>query len=391
MANVIFMNFKKTFLIYITALFAFVAAFGAGFWAHAKLYPTTAHFPVLSEAYALILDHGYDDPPQPPEMEYGAINGMLGAYGDPHTRFVEPVQAEIHNDTLTGSYGGIGAQMSRDAEGFVVLHPFLESPASEAGIEDGDRLLEVDDMEVTQDTSMDEVVAAVRGPEGKKVDLVISRPPEYNEIEFSVKRAEIPLPSVTYHLDATEPRLGVIRVNVIASSTPTEIEEAVAELTSRKATHFTLDLRSNGGGLLIEGVDIARLFLSEGVVIQQQYKGEDVKTYEVEKPGILKDIPLTVLVDNYTASAAEIISGALQNHGRAPLIGIPTFGKDSVQLVFDLQDKSSLSVTSAKWWIPGLEPPIGEGGLQPDITVSTENSGDVDPFMEATIQYFFGE
>ena len=226
---------------------------------------------------------------------------------------------------LTGSYGGIGAQMGRDAEGFVVIHPFPESPASEAGIEDGDRLIKVDALEVTPETSMDEVVAAVRGPEGKKVNLVIARPPEYTELEFSIKRAEIPLPSVTYHLDAAESRIGVVRVNVIASSTPTEIEEAVAELKSRGATHFTLDLRSNGGGLLIEGVDIARLFLSEGVVIQQQYKGEDVKTYEVEKPGKLKDIPLTVLVDNYTASAAEIISGALQNHERAPLIGTSHF------------------------------------------------------------------
>jgi len=390
-ANDKFMNFKKTFLIYIITLFALVVAFGAGFWAHAKLYPTTAHFPVLSEAYGLILDHGYDNPPLPPEMEYGAIHGMVGAYGDPHTRFVEPVQAEIKNDTLTGSYGGIGAQMGRDAEGFVVLHPYPESPASEAGIEDGDRLIKVDNMEVTPETSMDEVVVAVRGPEGENVNLVITRPPEYTEFEFSVKRAEIPLPSVSYHLDAAESRLGVVRVNVIASSTPTEIEEAVAKLKSHGATHFTLDLRSNGGGFLIEGVDIARLFLSEGVVIQQQYKGEDIKTYEVEKPGLLKDIPLTILVDNYTASAAEIISGALQNHGRAPLIGIPTFGKDSVQLVFDLQDDSSLSVTSGKWWIPGLEPPVGEGGLQPDITVSTENSGAVDPFMEAAIQYFFGE
>ncbi len=324
-------------------------------------------------------------------MEYGAIHGMVGAYGDPHTRFVEPVQAEFNNDRLTGSYGGIGAQLSRDADGFIVLHPYPESPASEAGIEDGDRLIQVDDLEITPNIPMDEVIAEIRGPEGKKVDLVITRPPDFSEMKFSVKRAEILLPSVAYHLDATEPLLGVVQVNVIASSTPAEIKEAVADLQSRGATHFALDLRSNGGGLLIEGVDIARLFLTEGIVIQQQYKGEDVKTYEVEELGPLKDIPLIILVDQYTASAAEIISGAMQNHDRAPLIGTPTFGKDSVQLVFELQDNSSLSVTSAKWWIPGLEPPLGEGGLQPDITVSTENAGDNDPFIEAAIRYFFGE
>jgi carboxyl-terminal processing protease len=180
-----------------------------------------------------------------------------------------------------------------------------------------------------------------------------------------------------------------MRVNVIAASTPKEIKDAVADLQSRGATHFVLDLRGNGGGLLVEGVDIARLFLSEGVVIQQQYKGKDVQTYEVEKAGSLKDIPLAVFVDGNTASAAEIISGALQNQQRAPLIGTPTYGKDSVQLVFELQDQSSLHVTSAKWWIPGLEPPVGEGGLQPNIAVSTENSETDNPFVDAAIQYFF--
>ena len=385
------MNMKKTISIYLIALLALAIAFGAGFWAHSKLYPTSAHFPVLSEAYTLILNHGYDDPPDAPQMEYGAIHGMVGAYGNPHTRFVEPPQAEINSDKLAGSYGGIGAQMGRDAEGFIVLHPFSESPASETGIEDGDRLLRVDEMEITPETPMADTVAALRGPVGEKVTLLIARPPEYVEMEFSITRAEIPLPSVTFHLDAAEPRLGVVRVNVIASSTPAEIQDAITELQARGATHFTLDLRGNGGGLLIEGVEIARLFLTEGVAIQQQYKGEEVRSYEVEEPGPLQDIPLTVLVDQHTASAAEIISGALQNHTRAPLIGTPTFGKDSIQLVFDLQDDSSLSVTAAKWWIPGLEPPVGEGGLQPDITVATENTGEADPFLAAAAQYFFGK
>ncbi|MFN2152681.1 MAG: S41 family peptidase, partial [Anaerolineales bacterium] len=163
---------------------------------------------------------------------------------------------------------------------------------------------------------------------------------------------------------------------------------AVQDLQGRGATRFVLDLRGNGGGLLVEGVDIARLFLEDGVVIEQQYKGEDVETYEVKKPGELSEIPLVVLVDGGTASAAEIIAGSLQAHQRAPLIGTSTYGKDSVQLVFELKDKSSLNVTSAKWWIPGLEPPVGEGGLQPNITVSTENTNDTDLYLEAARQFF---
>jgi len=385
------MDLKKTISIYIVAFVALAIAFGAGFWTHGQLYPTSADFPVLSEAYQIILEHGYAEIPQIPKMEYGAIYGMVEAYGEPHTYFMEPAQAELRNDTLSGSYGGIGAEMSRDAKGYIVLHPFADSPASQAGIKDGDRLLQVDGKDILPETTTDEVVAAVRGPEGKKVTLLITRPPDYTEMEFRVKRANIPLPSVTWNLDTIEHQLGIVRVNVIASSTPAEIQTAVEDLKERGATHFVLDLRGNGGGLLVEGVEIARLFLEDGKVIEQHYKGEDVKTYRVEIPGALSKIPLVVLVDGNTASAAEIISGAIKVHQRAPIIGTPTFGKDSIQLIFELQDDSSLSVTSAKWWVPGLEPPIGEGGLQPDIAVSIENASEADPFLEAARTYFSGK
>jgi len=385
------MNRKIKILIFFIFPLALLAAFGVGFWLHSEMYPTLAHFPVLSEAYQILQKHGYEDIPESPAMEYGAIHGMVNAYQDQHTHFLEPIQTELNNDTLSGSYGGIGAQMSRDPQGFIVIHPFPDGPAAEAGLQDGDRLINVEGQEISSETLMEEVVAVLRGPEGQKIRLIITRPPDYDEIEFSIKRANIPLPSVTFHLDASEPGLGVVRVNVIASSTPDEILDAVEELQSRGAIQFVLDLRGNGGGLLKEGVDIARLFLEQGVIIQYQYKGEDVETYEAKKPGALADIPLVILVDGNTASAAEIISGALQHQRRAPLIGTQTFGKDSIQLVFELQDKSSLHVTSAKWWVPGLEPAIGEGGLLPDIVVSTENAGESDPVMDAAIQYIFGD
>ena len=384
------MKKNKNFTLSIVFLIAITAAFTAGYWLHSIQYPTLAHFPVLSEAYQLVQQHGYQDLPADPAMEYGAIRGMLNAYGDPHTSFMEPVQAQLNNDTLSGSYGGIGAQMGRDSQGFIIVHPFSDSPAIQAGLQDGDRLINVDGTPITAETSIEDLVAIVRGPEGKTVHITIARPPDYTEMEFSVRRANIPLPSVTSYLDASEARLGIIRVNVIASSTPDEIQQAVEELKSRGASHFALDLRGNGGGLLNEGVDIARLFLEDGVIIQQQYKDQDIETYQVKKPGILADIPLVIFVDGNTASAAEIISGSLQAHGRTPLIGTHTYGKDSIQLVFELQDESSLHVTSAKWWVPGLEPPVGQGGLRPDITIPTESVEGSDPFLDAAIQYFFG-
>jgi len=132
-------------------------------------------------------------------------------------------------------------------------------------------------------------------------------------------------------------------------------------------------------------VDTARLFLKDGVVIEQQYRGEEVETFDIKKPGSLLDIPIIILVNHSTASAAEIVAGSLQAHNRALLVGEPTFGKDTIQLVFDLDDDSSLHVTAAKWWIPGLYPPVGENGLQPEIAISPGEDGS-DLILEGAIQ-----
>jgi carboxyl-terminal processing protease len=218
------------------------------------------------------------------------------------------------------------------------------------------------------------------------VTLTIGRPPDYAPLQFSIRREEFPLPSVAWNLDPIEPRVGVLRVNLIAASTPDEIEKAVADLSARGATDFVLDLRDNPGGLLTAGVDIARLFLEEGIVMQQQYRDREVETYKVKSPGPLKDIPLVVLINHNCASAAEIAAGALQVNQRALLIGSPSFGKDTVQLVFVLQDESSLRVTAARWWIPGLEPSIGDSGLQPDIPVPPAEDPNIDAALLAAIQ-----
>jgi len=382
------MNNDKFNLGIIAFTIALVAAFGIGFITRDLLDSPGTEFGVFNEAFKIIQDHGYREMPGEPIIEYGAIQGMIDAYGDPHTRFIEPVQAELSDDTLAGGYGGIGAQLGRDDEGLIVLYPFPDGPAAEAGLSEGDRLIKVNQFVILADTPLDDVIAEIRGPEGKSLQITIARPPGYNEIEFTVKRKSIPLPSVTHHLDAGEPRIGLLDINVIAASTPDEIINAVTDLETRGAEFYILDLRGNGGGMLKEGVEIARLFLSYGDIIQYQYKGKKVKTYKVQTPGPLEDIPLAVFVDAYTASAAEIISGAIQKHKRGPLIGTNTYGKDTIQLVFDLQDESSLHITSAMWWIPGLEPPIGDNGLIPDIMISSENSGNEDQFMENAIAYF---
>lgn len=381
------MKFKHTFLF--TALCAVVitTAFLAGYFTRARQNPPT-ELPVLNQAYDILLKHGLNIPTEGPSLEYGMIRGMLQAYGDPYSSFAEPVQTELTSNMLQGSFGGIGVTLGKDPQGFHVLFPIPDGPAAKAGIQEGDRLIKVDNLDITPETTSETLLATVRGPVGENVEVTVSRPPKYEKYTYSIKREEIALPSVTWHLEPSEPRLGVIKVNLTAASTPEEIQKAVSDLQERGATDFVLDLRDNFGGLLTSGVDVARLFLKEGLVIEQQYRDQPIEQYKVTKEGPLADIPLVVFVNQNTASAAEIISGALQAQHRAKLIGIPTYGKNTIQLVFQLLDGASMNVTSAHWWIPGLDTPRPGQGIQPDISLTEANS-DPDPFIQAAIKEQF--
>lgn len=366
-------------------------AFVGGYIFSRLIHPPELELVILSETQQLLEDNAFFELPESKEMEYGMIHGMLNTVEDPHTRFLEPVEHELNSDRLEGSYGGIGARLGRDEEEYIVLYPMEGSPAEEAGLLEGDRLIGVDETPVPPGTSFDEAVALVRGPEGKKVDITIYRPAEDIEITFSIKRGNIPTPSVTWHLDPDEGRLGVLEINWIADSTPDEIERAITDLQERGATHFVLDLRNNGGGLLTPGVDIARMFLEEGTVIERQKKGQDVESYKVTKKGMYVDLPLVIFVNEYTASSAEIISGALRAQNKVALIGRMTYGKNTMQSVYELNDGSSLHVTSAHWWVPDIEFPQPEGGgLLVDIEIEAGENETVDA-LAAAVEYFFGK
>jgi carboxyl-terminal processing protease len=380
-------TFLRTLTFALLAVLLLVVSFIAGYIFHGR-QTTNANLALLTEAYSILVKHGYKEPPPPPAMEYGMIRGMLQAYDDPYTTFVEPPQNELQTNALEGKFGGIGVQLITDSQGYWALVPFPESPASKAGIIEGDRLLAVDDLPIAPQTPADTVQSAIRGRVGEKVKLTIGRPPDYAPVVFDIRREEIPLPSVTWYLDLDQPSVGVLKVNLIAASTPDEIQHAVDDLRQRRASYYVLDLRDNPGGYLTAGVDIARLFLTDGVVMQQQYRQKEVETFKVEKPGPLAQIPLAILINQGSASAAEIAAGALQAHKRAPLFGAPSFGKDTVQLVFTLEDGSSLRVTAAHWWIPELETKIGGNGLKPDIPVDPgDPAASTDPILQAAIQY----
>jgi len=384
-------TFFRYFLFTLLLIFILVASFSAGYLVHQKTTSDASNLPVLAQAYSLLRDNSLNPIPESPALEYGMIRGMLEAYGDPYSVFVEPNLHELESNRLEGKFGGIGVRLGRDSENNHVLYPFPDSPASNAGLQEGDRLVSVDQLVVNKDTPPENIQAALRGAIGQSVEVVIGREPDFSPLEYKIKRGEISLPSVTWHLDAAESRLGVIEVNLIAASTPQETEKAVSDLRNRGAVAYVLDLRDNSGGLLNAGVDTARLFLKEGAILQQQFRGKDIETYQVEKPGALSDIPLAVLINENTASASEIIAGALQQNQRAKLIGAPSYGKDTIQLIFDLKDGSSLHITAARWWVPGMKEFFGEHGLQPDIPVATQPGTDSgDQTIQAAIQLLLG-
>lgn len=383
--------FRKSFFLTLIAGGLLIAAFWAGYLVRDR-QESPEDLPILLEARRLLLEHGYHPFPPDPILEYGMIRGMLQAYNDPYTTFSEPAQHELTSNNLAGKFGGIGVQLQRDPEGYIVLIPIQDSPAFKAGIQEGDRLVQVDDQRIHQDTSIDAVQAALRGDVGTTVQITIKRPPEYQEFSYSIRRVEYILPSVNGYLSPLDNRLGVIKVNVMAETTPAEISNTILELQKRGAKAFALDLRDNFGGLLTSGVETARLFLSEGEIMREQYRGQEPKVYAVEKKGSFSEIPLVVLVNQHTASAAEITAGALQAQKRATLIGSQTFGKYTIQLVFELQDKSSLQVTAARWWIPGSNIGDPEGatqGIVPDLIVTAPPEDGVDPVIRSAIKFLF--
>lgn len=353
-------------------------------WPIAKEYLPRKDFLVLSEAYNILTENSYQALPETKKLEYGMIKGMVQAVNDPYTVFVEPPQHELQTNTLEGRFGGIGIRIDRDSENFVYIYPLPGSKALAAGVKDGDRLLSIEDLVIMPQTTNEEVQAAIRGPVGEPVKIVVARSPDFQPIELTIERGEVAIPSITWNVSPEAPTVGVVQIRVIADSTPDELTEAIDDLQEQGVTRYVLDLRNNSGGLVEAGVNAARLFLKEGIVIEQQYRDQEVKTYHVDEPGIFTDLNIALLVNHGTASAAEIFTGALQGQGRALVIGSPTYGKDTIQLVFSLSDGSSLHVTAAQWWVPGKKSQINGKGLQPDILVAD----DVDPniALQAAIQ-----
>ncbi len=316
----------------------------------------------------------YGEKPADEERTFGAIAGMVQSFGDPYTFFVEPEPRELERDQLAGKFGGIGATLELSDTGWV-LHPLPEQPAARAGLLDGDVLIAVDGAPITGTMSSDAVIALVRGEPGTTVELRVRRaaPGEAaQELEFSVTRAEIETPSMEWRLLDDSPQtadVGYIRHTLFSERSADEMRRAVEELQAAGAHRFVWDLRGNPGGLLNIAVELADMWLDDGVILTEEKADGTRKVFSATPGQAAGTAPLVVIVDGGSASASEIVAGALRDHGRAQLVGSKTYGKGSVQLIHELADRSSLHVTTAQWFTPDGTQISGQG-LAPDIAVA---------------------
>ncbi len=327
-------------------------------------------FDIFWEAWNRVEGNFIGDLPVEQQRAYGAIRGSLDTLDDPYTVFIEPVVRDREREQLQGSFGGIGAYVSRpEDEGAVLLEPIPGNPAEKAGILSGDTLIAVDGTAITADLTVARIADLVKGEKGTAVVLTVIHPGETVEVEINVVRDDILIPSVAYRLLQQNENIGYVRLSRFSAESSQEVVDALLDLSAQGATSYILDLRQNRGGLLDAAVEVADQFLDEGAILLQQSRDEGERVFKATNDTLIPDAALIVLIDKGTASAAEIVAGALRDRQRAQLVGNePTFGKGSVQLVFDLSDGSSVHVTSARWLTPNGTQLDGQG-LEPDITV----------------------
>ncbi len=324
------------------------------------------------------------------DLMRASLRAMVDALGDPHTSYMDPFELRQSDLSLEGEYEGIGAWVDTTTDYVTIIAPMEGSPAEAAGLQPGDQVLAVDGMDMTG-VDGDVVISYILGPEGSTVVLTLER--EGNPVPFdvSIVRSHIFVPSVESQM--LPGNIAYIQLFQFGSDSADEINEALQSLMAQNPSGLILDLRNDGGGYLDTAVSITSEFLDDGVVLYEEYNDGSRQTYEVLGGGLATDIPLVVLVNQGTASASEILAGAIQDYGRGQLVGETTFGKGSVQISRLLSnDQGALRITIAHWLTPH-ERLIHGLGLEPDVVVElTEEDAQAsrDPQLDAAIELLGG-
>lgn len=312
------------------------------------------------------------------EKVYGAIKGLVESYGDPYTIFLPPSETEQFEETISGVFTGVGMEVGIRDNFLTVISPLKNSPAEKAGVVSGDKIIAING-ESSIDISVDEAVNKIRGEKGTKVSITVIREGSKDPINIEITRDIISIPTID-----TEIKDGVFIISLynFSASSANDFRNALREFTLSDTNRLVLDLRGNPGGFLQSSIEVVSWFLPAGkaVVVEDFGSNKEQKVFRSKGYNIFNDnLKMAVLIDGGSASASEIVAGALQEHGVAKLVGKNTFGKGSVQELVDITDKTSLKVTIARWLTPNGKS-ISDGGLTPDYEVSL----DPDKFKNGT-------
>lgn len=335
-----------------------------------------------------ILSSNYVDPHAliTENMIFGAIKGMVASLNDPYTAFMTPKENKEFRESLQGQLEGIGAELTLKNSMLTVISPLKNSPAQKAGLQPEDVIYKIDDV-TTEDMTLEQAVMKIRGQKGSTVTLSVLRKNIKDPINLKIIRDSININSVDWKMKG---KIAVIEINQFGDTTKDEFSKDVSQILLERPKGVILDLRYNGGGYLNGAVDVASEFLlKEKVVTIKKRNPEDDEVIYVNGQARMANVPMVVLINKGSASASEIVAGAIQDNNRGKIIGETSFGKGTVQSVENLVGGSSLRVTIAKWFTPN-DKNINEKGITPDIaverTVSNIEAGQ-DPQLQKALDY----
>lgn len=331
---------------------------------------------------------------QDPELVFGAVTGMVGSIGDPNTNFLKPDDSKKFNEDISGSFGGIGAEIGVKNDQLVIISPLKNSPAERAGLKAGDKILKIDQTD-TAGMNVNDAVKNIRGPMGTEVTLTIFREGFGEAKPFAIVRETIRVPTVD--LSMLPDGIAHIKLYSFNEAAPTAFYEEAVKTVLGNARGIVLDLRNNPGGFLEVAVDIAGWFLQKGEVVAMEKFRDEFKdrnrTFYARGNGTFRETPVVVLVNGGSASASEILAGALRDNRNAKLVGEKTFGKGTVQELYPLVGGSQLKVTVAEWVLPSGKS-IDKNGLVPDTEAKLDAEGASaakDPQLEKAIEILKAE
>lgn len=355
--------------------------------------PLRESFPLFWEAMDILYRDYFGDLPVSDEATYAAIRGVLSELDDPNTSFMSPEEADFFRTNLQGSFEGIGARVDWDMnfDTVRIVEPFENQPAWKAGIKRDDLITHVDGEEIVG-TDLTSAIEKIRGPKGSTVVLTIVRLTEEQPFDVEVVRDRIEIPTIETRTVSDD--IAYVRLNTFNENAGKLVRDAVAAALEKQPSALILDLRGNPGGLLRQAVEVANVFLAKDeLVLLERFSDGKEDRYVTEQDAVTVDLPMVVLVNEASASASEIVAGAIQDKARGQLVGATTYGKGSVQLPQTLSDGSILRVTVARWFTPN-DRSIDGAGLAPDVAVDLtdeDREAQRDPQLDKAIELLGGE